>query len=289
MATSGTVVRYAAYLEKKHQYYLETIWDYARARFEQSPFGDFVSIDINEIYLGVGEVITSFPAVFDLYGDYITGIDPDELFDEIVNKTTGSPTIENYVTAHGALLSDDLEQTVLPRFELGMRDINAVMTSSFIIGKSLLELHRTRELEKFDAELRYKMLMIAADKWKINLEWNKFVFSSYADLMKLYLASKVEMEDRNYEYLTKDLLWPFTISEYMRAAVGSLTGASNTYTKVAGESSKGSSAVSGVVGGAISGAASGAMVGSVVPGLGTGWGAVIGGVLGAASGLLSSE
>jgi len=78
----------------------------------------------------------------------------------------------------------------------------------------------------------------------------------------------------------KDKLWPFTVMEYERAALGALQGATTATSDVAGTSK-----VQKAISGALSGASVGASIGSAVPGIGTGIGAVAGGVLGLASGL----
>jgi phage-related tail protein len=100
--------------------------------------------------------------------------------------------------------------------------------------------------------------------------------------MKFYFSAAMDLDNHNYEMLAKDRLWPFTVLEYQRAALGALQGASNSKSSVAGASQ-----TQKAIGGALGGAAAGAMIGSeVYPGYGTAIGAVIGGALGAASAFL---
>ena len=96
----------------------------------------------------------------------------------------------------------------------------------------------------------------------------------YADVMKLYFSAAMDLTNHNYQMATKDALWPFTVLEYNRAAVGALQGAMTSSTDAQG--SGGPSTAQKAIGGALTGASAGYMIGGPV-------GAVIGGALGLAS------
>ena len=103
--------------------------------------------------------------------------------------------------------------------------------------------------------------------------------------MKFYFSTKMDIEGLNYEMAAKNALWPFTVLDFEKAAVGAMQGAVNTVT---GGEVAGSSKTSRMIGAALSGAAMGAMAGGAIGGAASGasyggWGALIGGVLGAAS------
>ena len=61
--------------------------------------------------------------------------------------------LEALVTAHGNVLYGQIDETVMPKFKGGMRDIGAVMTNSFVIGQSLVYNSAVRDVAKFQAEL----------------------------------------------------------------------------------------------------------------------------------------
>ena len=88
----------------------------------------------------------------------------------------------------------------------------------------------------------------------------------------------MDTAEQHQRLAAKHKLWPFTVLEFQRAALGAMQGAVNM-------SNSGSepAQLSKSIGGALSGAASGAMLGSAVPGIGTAAGAVGGGILGIAS------
>jgi len=178
------------------------------------------------------------------------------------------------VAVESQSLSDEINSNVLPRFQAGMRDMNAVMSSSFVMGKALLEESRLKNLAAFEAKLKLTMLPLAQDRWKTHLAWNQEVINSYVNVMKHYFSVKHDMVSLNYDYKIKQAVWPLTIMDFERANLGAMQGAVNSDTS-GGGASKGAK----VLGGVMSGAAAGAMVGGVP-------GAIVGGVLGGVAGLL---
>jgi hypothetical protein len=263
------------YLEERHEDFIYRVKaDVERIKL-LSPYTDYEDIDIDTAFFGAGYVLSSFPSLYDMYGKFMAGLDIEYLFNQAFEDTTNGPIIGNLVSEQAVLLSDDLENNIIPRYEIGMRDINAVMSGTFVIGKAMLERKRTQELSRFDAELRYKMIPTAVERWKTHLEWNKAVTKTYAEIMKFYFMAVLDVDGYNYEMHTKDILWPFTVYDFERlslSAVGS--GGGGGASGIAG-ASRGAK----VLGGAMSGASAGAMVGGPV-------GAGIGGVLGLASGFM---
>lgn len=279
--TNYNFVRYAPYIEKHHTDFLAIMATERDAAIHASPFEGYTDVEFDDAFFGVGYIISSFPSLYDMYGKFMSGLDIETLYDQIFEETVNAPAINNLVSAEAALMDDDINTNVLPRFTVGLRDINAVVSSSFVVGKGNIESDRVKALNKFSAELKYRMIPVAAERWKAHLDWNKSVVMSYAEIMKLYFSGKMDITDFNYTMAAKNKLWPFTVLDYDRAAVGALQGAMTSKSDVAGASTAAKA-----IGGALSGAAAGAMVGSAVPGVGTAIGAVIGGVMGLAAGLL---
>jgi hypothetical protein len=271
---SKTEVRYAKYVETHHKEFLDIVAAKRAETIDDSPFAGFTTIDYLDGFFGAGYAISSFPSLYDMYGKFMAGLDVETLFSQILDDSINNPVIGNRVSQHAIELEDDIIQNATPRFVTGMRDINAVISSSFVIGRALMETARTKAIAKYDAELRAAMLPIAVSRWQTHLEWNKAVINMYAEIMKLYFSSAMDLENHNYSMAAKDKLWPFTVLEYERAALGALQGAMNTKTDVAGAST-----AQKAIGGALVGAGAGYMIGGP-------WGAAIGGVLGAASAFL---
>ena len=203
--------------------------------------------------------ITSFDSLYEVFGDYMSGLDIDALYTTILADTVNSAVINNLVIAEAAMMDDDIAINSLPRLQAGLRDINSVLSSSFVVGKSVIEDARVKSLAKFSAELKYRMIPIATQRWATTLEWNKGIVGVYAEIMKFYYSAKTDVDEINYAMAVKNLLWPFTILDFERAALGALQGATNQKTDVAGASK-----TARVLSGALSGAAMGAMVGGSI-------------------------
>lgn len=270
-----TIVRFAPYIESHHQNFLNSLWANVTAIMTDSPYDEWEDVDFDDAFFGIGYVMTSFPSLYDMYGKFMAGLDVETLFEQILDQSINSAAINNLVSAHATELSDDIIENADPRFVTGMRDINSVISSSFVVGRGMMETARTKALSKYDAELRYRMLPIAAERWTRHLAWNSDVIRVYAEIMKLYFAGKMDITKLNYEMAAKDALWPFTVLDFMRAGLGALTGAQKTTTDVAGTSTTQSA-----IGGAMVGAAAGWQLSGGNP-----TGAIVGGILGLGAGL----
>ena len=272
---SETTIRYASYIEKHHRKFLDRIKTEVTNAYHDSPYEDFSNIEIESGFFGTGYMLSSFPSLYDMFGKFMAGLDIDVLASQIFEDTVNTSVISDLVSAEADLLQDHTDTKILAKFQTGMRDINSVMTSSYIIGKSIIADSQVKAIEKFSSEARFRMIPIAQDKWKTHLEWNKGVVRNYAEILKLYVSAKMDTEGHNMAFQSKNSLWPFTILEYQRAALGAMQGASNV-----GGGGEGPSQAQKTVGGALSGAAMGYQTG-----LGA-WGAAGGAVLGAAASYL---
>lgn len=295
-ADTSTTVRYAPYVEGQHSNFLSTVASHRNATIDDSPFAGYANIEVDDAFFGAGYVISSFPSLYDMFGKFMAGLDIEVLWTQTFEDTINSAVVGNLIAAEAALMDDDIETTVIPRLQIGMRDVNAVLGSSFVIGRAIVEDARLKSLNKFSADLKYRLIQVATGRWTTHLDWNKNVVGVYAEIMKFYYAAKTDVDEINYSMSAKHKLWPFTVLDFERAALGALQGAVNSKTDVAGAST-----LSKVLGSALSGAAMGAMIGStvqqtapvynasgVMTQAGTtyaGWGAGAGAVLGVAAAL----
>lgn len=257
-----------------------------------SPFAGYVDIEVDDAFFGAGFLISSFESLYSIYGRFMLNLDLNTLWTQVFDDTINSTVVRDLVVAEAALLDDDIAINSIPRLQTGMRDINAVMGSSYVIGKAVIEDARVKAISKFSADLKYRLIPIASARWSTHLDWNKGIVGVYAELMKFYYSAKTDVDEHNYSMAAKDKLWPFTVLDFERAALGALQGATNSKTDVAGAST-----ASKVLGGALSGAAMGAMVGSAfnttansatgvaANSMGSVYGAGIGAVLGIAAAL----
>ena len=251
--SSESTIRLAPYVEAAHIELLENYqtyrawalipdpvkglynWDYSGGMISD-PFRDYVAMEVEDAFFGAGFSIASFPSLYTLYSDMMRTVDIDALFNEIFADTVNGTVVDNLVSTEASILSDDIEQVALPRFECGMRDINSVISSSFVIGRSLMEAARTKAISRFSADIKGRLLPLVTDRWKASLEWGRGVTEMYAQLLKFYLIAKIDVENQTFEVRAKHALWPFTILEYERSSVAVLVGTQNTKTEVAGTS-----------------------------------------------------
>ena len=246
------------------------------AIIDNSPYDDVADLDMEAGLLGTGYVLADFPSLFDMYGKFMAGLDIEVLFNQTFEDTVNATEVTALVSAESALLDDEIISNALPRFSTGMRDINSVLSSTFIIGRAQIEDTKTKLVAKFSAELKYRLIPVAVERWSRHLEWNKAVVQTYADMMKLYVMTSLDIASHNQDTAAKNALWPFTILDFERAMVGALNSAGGGPTKAAG-GSMATKAISGALGGA----AMGAMMTPAMPMVG----AAVGGVLGLAGGL----
>jgi hypothetical protein len=214
--------------------------------------------------------------------------------------------IDDASSANADLIDDEVENTHLPRFQVGMRDINAVMTSAFAIGQSNIEAAAVKAkavadkdlrlqglLKKIDTELqttalRYKIVMEGAsvetqalnqrvaaylELAKTELEYDRIVAATYLEYYRIKVVSESEEVDSNMNIEALEYSWDMDAMLKAANVFASIHGAASTVSKTP---TRGQSAI----GGALSGAAAGAMVGSAIPGVGTAIGAGVGALLG---------
>lgn len=276
----------APYVQVAHTEYMNLMKTHRGAIIGDSPFEGYTDIEVETAFFGTGYTIASFPSLYDMFGKFMAGLDIEVLFSQVYEDTVNAPAINNLVSAETAMMDDDIDTNVLPRFKEGMRDINSVMSSSFVVGKSVIEDARVKALSKFSAELKYRMIPVATEKWKAHLDWNKSVTGVYAEFMKFYYSAAMDVTDFNNTTLAKDKLWPFTVLEYNRVAVGVLQQAIVSRTDVAGSgASQTGKAISGALGGAVMGATlAGSLAGGAGAFVGIGTGAGTGAMIGGAAG-----
>ena len=213
--------------------------------------------------------IVSNPALLQTLVNLLSaGTGLNTLISEIMDHTRIDDAVTEYTADFDARLIAD----VLPRFRAGMRNINAVVSSAFVLGQANIEANQDRQVAKFSSELHYKTY--SDDAFRIimaKLEFQKVASSMAMDSYKTKIIAKKEETDLEISIDEKDALWDLEVFQYGANFLAGPGGG----TVMPGKPSTAQS----VMGGAMSGAAAGAMIGGPP-------GAIIGGVLGAASGFL---
>jgi hypothetical protein len=213
-----------------------------------------------------------------------------ELVDAYINP-------DDYVTAraaaHAALLDTDLAAKVYPKFEAGMRDINAIMTSAFVIGRANIAIDRNDKYDRFVADMelqiikdRNNMINQAVSEmirlFLQRVEFQRALAALQVDFYRIKIAAKADEATENKSIAAEAAKWGMSKYQYTANMIAALNG--GTLSVPQSEGSK----TARVMGSALSGASAGAMIGAAVLGQdsGGGIGAALGGLLGGIGSML---
>jgi len=198
----------------------------------------------------------------------------------------GEAALNADALAYEAILDDVIATSTLPKFRRGMQDINAVMSSAFVIGEAVIESFKDRDVAKYLSALRLavndnklkaveQMMQLMANR----IGWEDSYMKTVVEGNRIKIVAKKEEADQNATIDEADAKWDLEVfqhgSNVLAASAGGTAGAGKIPSKMQS-----------AIGGALSGAAAGAMMGSVVPGIGTAVGAGAGAALGIASAFL---
>jgi len=198
--------------------------------------------------------------------------------------------IDESVLKYSELLADNLEMETLPRFRAGMRDINAVQSSAFVIGEAMLEACKNREVAKYAADLRKEfdtrelehIVKDAMQLTQFQLEEAKLVgdyVKTEVDTKRIQAVLKKEQAENNTEYRVESQKWDMDnwtqYGDYIAAMHGGVSAKARKQSKTAS-----------AIGGALSGGGMGYMMGASSS-VGGPWGAALGAAVGIGSALMS--
>lgn len=262
--------------------------------------------------------ITAWEAALTAFNAVLAGIVPTTDWGSLFSQAVTSIAISDVAGVAGITeplivadrdafansIDDEILTKVLPRFEGGMRNINAVMSSAFVIGASIIEGFRNREVAKHESGLRFlaaeknaNILLSVADlNIKKNIALQGLRVESAKQMVQIFLSriawqeayAKTVIESRRIKIVAKseeasaeneidkaDALWDLEVFKYGGNLLASIGSASVQ------EGPTGPSKAQSAIGGAMAGAGAGYIASGGNP-----MGAVAGGVLGFASGFM---
>ena len=212
--------------------------------------------------------------------------------DAVVTKADVSVFDDTYINADiaafRALVDDRINNEVLPRFQGGLRDINAVMSSAFVVGEAIIESSANNDVNKYTTELKLKLNIqrndfvlkgiesILRNQYAI-VELEKNVAHYTIEAQRMRIAALKEKKDTENTILVKNGRWDLETFQYGANLLASI-GGGTVVPSAADGPSQGVSAI----GGALSGGAVGSAVSGGNPWV-TGGGALIGGLIGGLS------
>ena len=295
------MVDYPTYMQTVHSYWLDGtagagsggLVQAINSALAANPFTGLVGYDPTTDITAMDTAITAFQAI-------ITAMDEHTNYDTLNTNaaaqvdTVYAPAtyINARAAAHATTLDSEINSKVYPRFEAGMRDINAVMTSAFTIGKAIIEIDRNDKVDKFIADMEFQAdtkradLIQAATSEMVRLflqkiEFGRVIMAIWIDEKRLAIAA-----NQDYKTETKAIAgdlgrWPLEAYKYGANMLAGIGGGTTGSVPVDGNKT------ARIIGSGLSGASAGAMIGNAISpgGEGAGWGSLVGGLAGAFAGM----
>jgi len=109
---------------------------------------------ITTITIGDISISSAISISTSLIPSYISDI--SRLAPDTVTLLNLGTVVEDAADDFGDELDRQIEEVNLPRFERGMQDIGAVMSSAFVIGRAVIEEGRNRDVARFMSDLKAK-------------------------------------------------------------------------------------------------------------------------------------
>lgn len=201
--------------------------------------------------------------------------------DAALGITDTTSYLNSLVDAYSDQIQADVEQKALPIFERGMQDINAVMSSAFVIGRALILAEKDRNVARYTAEQylrafehRITLLTQAMDTqlkaFSAEAVFKQAVAHLFTEAYRIKIVAKKEEIDTEMHIEEAIGKWPLEAYHYgcnVMACIGSAS------VQTAPKPNRFMSAI----GGALSGAGVGAMLGSPIT---AGIGGLLGGLFG---------
>lgn len=274
-SSSGDITktrRYAEYIEGHHGALLDHVSTTKLAIFTISPFADYVPVEIDAAYFGLGYLISSFPSLYDMFGKHMAGLDIESIWNSTFGKIVGEPSIDTAISENMKLVDDEMVRGELADFQVGMRNLNAVTTSSFVVGKAVVEDKRVKLFAKTSLEAKVELLPNMGSEYISHINWEKMTVTVYARAIKDYLMYKNLVDVANTTFASRDSLWPFTVLSFEGKVLGTMQSATSWKKTMDRERSLVSKTLL-----VLSYTATGAVIGGEIGG---GYGAIIGAVIG---------
>uniref|UniRef100_A0A6M3KDX2 Uncharacterized protein n=1 Tax=viral metagenome TaxID=1070528 RepID=A0A6M3KDX2_9ZZZZ len=275
-------IRHPDYAEVHHSGFLTEFTVQLASALAVNPHTDYVYRNIDADFFGVGYLFSSYVTLHDMFGKFMAGLDLEELWRSSISDVLTQEEMYTHIAEKKQKLDDEIDTQILPTFKRGMRDINAVASSSFIIGCAKIESKRVKDYAAISLEVTANLIPTIFVKFTTELAWCKNIVADYAKIMKAYFSYRIDTDISGYTLRAEDVLWPFTVLDFDRRALNALgpQHLENMTTLDPTWLEKNKLVIGGVS--IIAWTAQGAYIGSSYPPYGTIIGAVIGFVVGVA-------
>lgn len=227
---STTTIRYAPYLETAHKALIDQGNTEVSALINNSPFAAFTVVNPDAAFFGLGYTISSFPALFDMFGKFMAGLDIEVLHTQLITDSIYGSPLSDAVAAQSAYLDDEVVDSYT-RLSAGARDINAVMSTGLMAAKADIEDGKLKAINKYAADLKVKFTELGHQRWEKHLAWNDNVVKVYSNLNQLYFSTSNNYVSAAGKLAESNAVWPFQVLDYQRTIVACMSGATNSKSK----------------------------------------------------------
>ncbi len=284
------MIEYPTYMQTIHSTWLTAVASAITTAAGTNPFASTTGYDPATDITAMATAISNFQTI-------VTAMDAHTNFDtyhdaaiaQIDAKIAPDAYILARVVAHANALDTEVTSKILPRFNAGMRDINAVQSSTFTLGRAIIELDRNDKVDKFMADMRFQAdakrgdLVQAATAEMIRMflqktEYGRVIAATTIEELRLKIAANQDYKTENKSIEADEGRWPLEMYKYGGNMLAAIGGGTTSSVPVDG------SKTARIIGSGLSGAVVGAQIGAAVGGGNAGIGAILGGIAGLAAG-----
>ncbi len=284
--SSGEII-YPPWMQSRWTTLQTTVWNAYYSAVANNPYASAIVWDPSS-------TMTQAIWACDAADIYNMQLDAVALWTDSYDKTLAtqmnsleSEAVNNYIDMQKNRLVEAVEEDILPKFKRGMQDVNAVHTSSFILGEAFIQARLLREVEALESNVKGQIALQAfaqAGQAALNVIQTETTKSTLKieslhyriEASRLLTVAVKEYQENVLLNNRQMAMWDLDLTRYLMDALGCIAGTGSTSVK--DQAGPIASAMSGALSGAATGASIAAAGGPISAGAGMGIGAVVGGI-----------
>lgn len=241
--TDGTTVAYPEHMTEAHTRWLDDIgWsgnantNIIRTTIQRNPYKDRQAFDPSK------DMRRAF-GYAGIFEDYSEDFVPVDLFTKFLStaKQLATDNREPLTNAKESFEADASSRWAKAEanYKAGMADINAVQTSTFVIGLALLEREKQQEIARFEASAELQQMqmddqkimqaiqmMMGAENLKAELVAK--ASEMMVELIRMRIVAEVDKEAKQLDIDTKYFSFPLAVYQHGANVLASMSGGTQT-------------------------------------------------------------
>lgn len=213
--------RYAPYVEAYHDKFLEAAYIKIVSLDDNPPTPYEMGDKLLDAFFGMGYFISSYPAIYDMCGKYVAGLDIDAIWVKMFEDIHGQSAIPD---ASDATVSEehDTWKGNLTTLAVESRDNNTISSSSYMLSKAIIERRYAVNASIYRTNLQFMLLENTAHETYINAQ--RKMITVYAIMMQYFYDSQARANKRDFDQQAKEKLWPLTTRNEFSRYLASMSG-----------------------------------------------------------------